>query len=516
MSALRPRIALAVQCEGNGHFTQALGIAASLKEHLGLEVTCVILNERKRASVPTHFLERFAHVPLIWVECPVMVREGRSQSLDKAGMVWHNVAQTNRFLGSIQTLHTRMTELGIDTIINLFELVLVAYMQHVRPRHIVCINVATQFKIYVPCDNAYSGRKRVEVSNQHALLTDLQAAQAYVLLDAYARLLTLPVLPAPTMQFHITRPGEGDSYHHQTTPAPASPIRTVTVALCPFRPTPDASTQAIPFGHPTTWLVPLPRLSDGTLHATPCFVSHAELQASIVPVERMVDPAQHALRTALQAVAPGTIRLIGYVNVATFAEELIEQCIAAQTPVLPAAAAAFLQPLEWLQQLARPFLPPPIAAQAAAATPPFHLYLFRRQEQEVMRLLPNLTCFRLDRRNFLSCMAACDGYVSTAGVESVCEAVVLQKPVLVVPGRSDEEQYMNALTFTQHLEGVFARTNFDLGDLLAYIKQHRATSGISPTYASECLRVRAWLDTSSRAFADLFQRLTMTTTVAAS
>jgi hypothetical protein len=522
-SAIMPRIALAVQCEGNGHFTQALGIAASLREHLGLEVACVILNERKRATVPAHFLARFAHVPNIYVDGPVMVREGRSQALDKVGMVWHNLTQAGQFLGSLNILHTRMTELGIDTIINLFEGLLVCYMQHFRPRHILCINVATQFRLYVQCGSTYVGRKRVEVPHQHALLTDMQAAQAFVVLDAYVRLHTLPILPAPTVQFSIQ---QGDAALTTTTTETNQPffIRTATVALCPFPPILDS---AVPFGHPATWLLPLPRLADASLHAAPCFVSYADLQTHIVPVEHMVDASQRALQLALQGTAPGVVRLVGYVNVPTFSDELIQLCIAANAP--PASVNSPSSPLAWLQQLAQPFfpllplgvvpsaqqqVPAQAQAQAQAQAPPpsslpsFHLFLFRRQEQDVVHLLPNLTCFRLDRRNFLSCMNACDGYVSTAGVESVCEAVVLQKPVLVVPGRNDEEQYMNALTFAQHLEGVFARTNFVLDDLLAYIQQHRDTRGrISSTYANECMRVRAWLDTNSSAFANLFQHL---------
>ena len=40
---------------------------------------------------------------------------------------------------------------------------------------------------------------------------------------------------------------------------------------------------------------------------------------------------------------------------------------------------------------------------------------------------------------FLEYMAGCKGYATTAGFESVCEAMYLQKPVLMVPTHIKQE-----------------------------------------------------------------------------
>ena len=46
---------------------------------------------------------------------------------------------------------------------------------------------------------------------------------------------------------------------------------------------------------------------------------------------------------------------------------------------------------------------------------------------------------------FTDLMSRCKGYISTAGFESVCEAMYLQKPVLMIPVDSQYEQACNAI-----------------------------------------------------------------------
>lgn len=59
--------------------------------------------------------------------------------------------------------------------------------------------------------------------------------------------------------------------------------------------------------------------------------------------------------------------------------------------------------------------------------------------------LPNLSFHQVDDQAFLKAMAACKGLLCTAGFESVCEAMYLGKPVVMVPIAGQYEQACNAL-----------------------------------------------------------------------
>lgn len=78
-----------------------------------------------------------------------------------------------------------------------------------------------------------------------------------------------------------------------------------------------------------------------------------------------------------------------------------------------------------------------------------------------------LSFHTLDDAEFLRQMAGCMAYASTAGFESVCEAMFLQKPILMVP--SHIEQECNAFDAMKSGAGVSA-DRFDLGLLLDFVK----------------------------------------------
>ena len=78
-----------------------------------------------------------------------------------------------------------------------------------------------------------------------------------------------------------------------------------------------------------------------------------------------------------------------------------------------------------------------------------------------------LSFHTLDDTEFLRQMAGCMAYASTAGFESVCEAIYLEKPVLMVP--SHIEQECNAFDAMKSGAGVSA-DKFDLSLLLDFTK----------------------------------------------
>ena len=68
-----------------------------------------------------------------------------------------------------------------------------------------------------------------------------------------------------------------------------------------------------------------------------------------------------------------------------------------------------------------------------------HFFWDKTDVPEVYELQPNLTMHRINDVKFLESMAGCGGYATTAGFESVCEALYLQKPAIMVPAHIEQE-----------------------------------------------------------------------------
>lgn len=80
---------------------------------------------------------------------------------------------------------------------------------------------------------------------------------------------------------------------------------------------------------------------------------------------------------------------------------------------------------------------------------------------KVHKVDDTLNFYLIDDKEFLKQMAGCRGYASTAGFESVCEAIYMGKPILMVP--SHIEQEINAFDASRNGAGVYAdRFNLDL------------------------------------------------------
>ncbi len=101
-------------------------------------------------------------------------------------------------------------------------------------------------------------------------------------------------------------------------------------------------------------------------------------------------------------------------------------------------------------------------------------YWDKKEAKETENPIPNLTLHRVHDQHFLQDMASCKGLVCTAGFESVCEAMYLGKPVLVIPIKGQYEQACNALDAENSLAGI-ASENFDFSKLERLIQ-----SGFTP------------------------------------
>ncbi len=110
------------------------------------------------------------------------------------------------------------------------------------------------------------------------------------------------------------------------------------------------------------------------------------------------------------------------------------------------------------------------------------------------RLGPGLTFHALDDRKFVELLAGCRSLITTAGFESVCEAMYLGKPVLVVPTAGHLEQHYNASDAES--AGSVLSDHFD----------PRLLESNSPDRASR-ERFRAWIDTTQADTVRLIENL---------
>lgn len=101
---------------------------------------------------------------------------------------------------------------------------------------------------------------------------------------------------------------------------------------------------------------------------------------------------------------------------------------------------------------------------------PLHFFWDKRDEDEICRIDDTLSFHQLDDVKFLRYLSGCKAYATTAGFESVCEAMYLGKPLLMVPAHI--EQDCNAYDAVISGAGIMG-SEFDLDRLLAFTKTYQ-------------------------------------------
>jgi len=96
----------------------------------------------------------------------------------------------------------------------------------------------------------------------------------------------------------------------------------------------------------------------------------------------------------------------------------------------------------------------------------------------------NLTFHKLNDKIFLQYMKDCSGYVSTAGFESICEAMYLGKPIMMVPTEGQFEQECNAIDAVKSKAGISSK-EFDVSKLVEYIPKHKSVKEDFSKWLSE-------------------------------
>ncbi len=101
-----------------------------------------------------------------------------------------------------------------------------------------------------------------------------------------------------------------------------------------------------------------------------------------------------------------------------------------------------------------------------------HCFLDHNYEEDIVEVSPNLFFHKVNTQAFLSWMSRSKGLISTAGFESVCEAMLMGKPVLMVPMKNHYEQTCNAIDAERSGVGIYA-TAFDVTRLIDYLPLYK-------------------------------------------
>jgi len=104
-----------------------------------------------------------------------------------------------------------------------------------------------------------------------------------------------------------------------------------------------------------------------------------------------------------------------------------------------------------------------------------HVFTDMPNEKEFIEIHENLFFHKLSDTKFLQYMAGCDGLISSAGFESVCEAFYLDKPVLMVPVEGHFEQLSNGHDAQKNEVGIY-ELKFNIDTFLDWIPSHQSKS----------------------------------------
>lgn len=110
-------------------------------------------------------------------------------------------------------------------------------------------------------------------------------------------------------------------------------------------------------------------------------------------------------------------------------------------------------------------------------TLPLNFFWDKKDAEATVKVDETLTFHQLDDKLFIDSMQDCMAYATTAGFESVCEAMYLGKPIMMVPAHI--EQDCNAYDASLCGAGIVSR-DFDIDSLLKFAADYRP----DPTFRS--------------------------------
>ena len=104
-----------------------------------------------------------------------------------------------------------------------------------------------------------------------------------------------------------------------------------------------------------------------------------------------------------------------------------------------------------------------------------HCFWNNKEFVDEWQFRENLTFHQVNSEKFLRMMQECSGLICTAGFESVCEAMYLGKPIIMVPVPNHIEQQINAWDGQRAGAGI-ADTEFNFSRFIDYLPVHQNVS----------------------------------------
>lgn len=104
-----------------------------------------------------------------------------------------------------------------------------------------------------------------------------------------------------------------------------------------------------------------------------------------------------------------------------------------------------------------------------------HCFWNNKEFVDEWQFRENLTFHQVNSEKFLRMMQECSGLICTAGFESVCEAMYLGKPIMMVPVPNHIEQQINAWDGQRAGAGI-ADTEFNFSRFIDYLPVHQNVS----------------------------------------
>lgn len=98
-----------------------------------------------------------------------------------------------------------------------------------------------------------------------------------------------------------------------------------------------------------------------------------------------------------------------------------------------------------------------------------HFFWDKKDADETTRYDDTLTFHRIDDKKFLHYLANCKAYATTGGFESVCEAIYMGKPAMMVPAHVEQE--CNAHEAMMQGAGIVA-SEFNLDQLIQFCREY--------------------------------------------
>lgn len=117
-----------------------------------------------------------------------------------------------------------------------------------------------------------------------------------------------------------------------------------------------------------------------------------------------------------------------------------------------------------------------------------HCFWDKPQNTAVDEHSPNLYFHQINAQKFIQMMQNCKGLVTTAGFESVCEAMYLGKPTLMIPVPKHYEQNCNAIDAKRAGAGITG-VEFDLTDFINYLPNYQDISSEFQHWQGQVLRI---------------------------